>query len=268
LHCVSDRCTWKLVTSLPRSRAGMLPCNRVCRTVSKGVYTGSRIACHVIDPILATVQAAAHPGAHLCNPAASKLDGTFADSAALPGPPQLPSGGMPGPPLVRPAHFTPSSFPQGAPQPSPAPSGALPLPRPQARPAGPPPALLPPGKTTPPAGAGAAPPSATPALRPTEPLKKLMASVTFIAPTVENEFLEKLFGVFGAVKSMKRPQDPASKAYKTFAFVEYETPESLRVALRVRIRSSACVAGSLRCVCAAGSAAAGRHACRCCQTRR
>lgn len=98
--------------------------------------------------------------------------------------------------------------------------------------------MQPPGKATPPSASASAPALATPALRPAEPLKKLMASVTFIAPTVENEFLEKLFAIFGPVKSMKRPQDPATQAYKTFAFVEYETPESLRVALRVRCHVS------------------------------
>lgn len=142
-----------------------------------------------------------------------------------------PPVGMPRPP---PAGYAPSSFPQ-APHPRPAPS-TLPLPRPTARPAGPPPSLQPPGQATPPRPSAApGPPVGKPALKAPEPVKKLMASVTFIAPSVENEFLDKLFAVFGAVKSMKRPQDPSTNVRKTFAFVEFETPESLKIALKVRL---------------------------------
>lgn len=67
-----------------------------------------------------------------------------------------------------------------------------------------------------------------------EPPKKLIATISHIAPSVDNEFMEKLLGVFGAVKYWKRPVDPSTNELKTFGFVEYEAPESMIIALRVR----------------------------------
>lgn len=73
-----------------------------------------------------------------------------------------------------------------------------------------------------------------------EPPKKLIATISHIASSVDNEFMEKLLGVFGAVSYWKRPVDPSTKALKTFGFVEYEAPESMMIALRVRFLQLHC----------------------------
>lgn len=86
-----------------------------------------------------------------------------------------------------------------------------------------------------------------------------MASVTFIAPSVENEFLDKLFAVFGAVKSMKRPVDPSTNKGKAFAFVEYEAPESLKRALKVRVTGNALLIAILKALLTVTIKALGPH---------
>lgn len=100
--------------------------------------------------------------------------------------------------------------------------------------------MAPPGQPPPTLSAPASTAAGKPVLAKAEPPKKLIATISHIASSVDNEFMEKLLGVFGAVSYWKRPVDPTTKALKTFGFVEYEAPESMMIALRVRFLQLHC----------------------------
>ena len=107
--------------------------------------------------------------------------------------------------------------------------------------------MAPPSLATPPGPA--APPAAAPlpGPPPAKPQEKVMATVSFIQPSVEDAFMEELLGAFGAIKSWRRPRDPKTNAPKSFGFVEYAHPESMTLALKVRLARAA-VSCTLRAV--------------------
>ena len=94
----------------------------------------------------------------------------------------------------------------------------------------PPPGTAP--KTTTPTPDAAAPPE--------KPPEKIVATLSYIAPSADDEFLEGLLAVFGPIKSYRRPRDPKTNAPKSFAFIEYTKPSSMNVALRVRAHALLC----------------------------
>jgi RNA recognition motif-containing protein len=67
-----------------------------------------------------------------------------------------------------------------------------------------------------------------------KPEKRLVATISFMAPSVDDDFMRELLDTFGKVTSWKRPKDPSTNQPKTFGFVEYEHPDSMKSALAVR----------------------------------
>ncbi|KAH8500418.1 hypothetical protein H0E87_015611 [Populus deltoides] len=71
-------------------------------------------------------------------------------------------------------------------------------------------------------------PSVTPAEKP-----QTTVYVGKIAPSVENDFMSSLLQLCGAVKSWRRPQDPANGTPRGFGFCEFESAEGVLRALRL-----------------------------------
>jgi hypothetical protein len=67
-----------------------------------------------------------------------------------------------------------------------------------------------------------------------------MATISCIAPSVDDQLMEELLRVFGPIKSWRRPRDPKTDTPKTFGFIDYENPESMNLALRVCLCCRCC----------------------------
>ncbi|KAL6598485.1 hypothetical protein ACP70R_046184 [Stipagrostis hirtigluma subsp. patula] len=115
-------------------------------------------------------------------------------------------------PMVRPG-FAPRPMP---------PPGVVPIQRPP---------IIPGIRGVPPVVAPAARPAA-PAVTPADK-PPTAVYVGKIAPTVDNDFLLSLLRLCGAVKSLKRAQDPSNGKPKGFGFCEFESPEGVLRATRL-----------------------------------
>ncbi|KAL6900844.1 hypothetical protein ACP4OV_005520 [Aristida adscensionis] len=115
-------------------------------------------------------------------------------------------------PMVRPG-FTPRPMP---------PPGVVPIQRPP---------IIPGIRGVPPVVA----PAARPPAPPVTPAEKPPTAVYVgkIAPTVDNDFLLSLLRLCGAVKSLKRAQDPSNGKPKGFGFCEFESPDGVLRATRL-----------------------------------